>query len=1099
MDGSRHQSTGCRGAKRFDSMKKLLQAISLAEGDNTGVTPSFGAMGTLPPILPLLQVAVSQTPDATVPAPGGGGEPECGSSSVPSSSSAASINPSPAQLTSRHGRGSSSGKDTKLTVSLPIVPELAAALMAAGEHAQRGRGAATIVEAAVSDSQRILAKRLSFDNPAWARELERVVNDEVKKGLGVTASDVKAELRNLLIYSKGGHRSRLRDGKKCPGMFGTLVVSLPCIHQGGTLIMQHCGEEHRFETATSNPCRIQWCAFFADVQHEVQPIESGYRVVLVYNLIRVGRGILPKPRPSPVHAMKEIAHRWRCQEGIVAVHMLKHAYGKHGIKWDELKGADARVVSALRTSGEFDLQLAIVTMTEECGASFPDYYDYIEWQENGCVDVDVEETYIEIKGSSKFLADGLPNIQRVEDETDLYDFGEDQVEAQYFLQGEDFFSDREPTDTEIIGPNIHEEIEITRWKTAAAVIIRPKRLRLAAFGFDKCRESLVNAVNGDRDSLLGFSTPQLLYDNWVAAEGGVSSFCSLRSTDAINDILCALSHPTKSLSAKCARDFLHTVPSFKISKSLCSGLQAVVRRHWDSNGGWVQKELLEMFARLIGAEVSEGAVVSACDFMIALFSSNPTLPGVETSVSWTALHEEAARIVVSTLARSVPAATRRVRAVTWPSSSVSPAQTIVAVVSALSAPSNPVSIQSQLSKAASLITCNTARFHPFGVLPDALELLGATSPLPKKPTKMKSEFAGSEDYRLQFCNTLINSVVKSIATRSAQTSDPCNRIANALRCAIKADAVDCWTPLAKRFEPKCLISALANLFTSSSWEGRSVCLSKFWTTWSQCLCDLTVILLNVRTTQSSGWILQLFKIAMVLDTAGSKADTTMQLARQVVVKRPVQPFIINLVKEIVSPPSGKQFISPGVVHLVRHCTNDINKRLNAIPALPQRHVNALKKLEAISLSSCEAKVQSFFRSANRSQVFCGRMYTYNCAHTCALQRLGDRTGLFTIEMLSSKSARVIGRLRVTKTLALLEALPAQDSRRKKVNPLECTKQLLQRLTQKLPPVHRSGMAGSSAKRSHSTTSLPSSIVKRVKSESSASQSPHPGRKVEPEP
>ena len=37
-------------------------------------------------------------------------------------------------------------------------------------------------------------------------------------------------------------------------------------------------------------CKLTFVAFFADCQYQVQPVKTGYRVALTYNLIVEGRG-----------------------------------------------------------------------------------------------------------------------------------------------------------------------------------------------------------------------------------------------------------------------------------------------------------------------------------------------------------------------------------------------------------------------------------------------------------------------------------------------------------------------------------------------------------------------------------------------------------------------------------------------------------------------------------------------------------------------------------------------------------------------------------------------------------------------------------------
>jgi hypothetical protein len=71
-------------------------------------------------------------------------------------------------------------------------------------------------------------------------------------------------------------------------MFGSLVIVLPTIHEGGALVLCHGGNEWTFDSAKelseqSQPS-IGYVAFYSDVEHEVTLVKSGYRVTLTYNL-----------------------------------------------------------------------------------------------------------------------------------------------------------------------------------------------------------------------------------------------------------------------------------------------------------------------------------------------------------------------------------------------------------------------------------------------------------------------------------------------------------------------------------------------------------------------------------------------------------------------------------------------------------------------------------------------------------------------------------------------------------------------------------------------------------------------------------------------
>jgi predicted 2-oxoglutarate/Fe(II)-dependent dioxygenase YbiX len=65
----------------------------------------------------------------------------------------------------------------------------------------------------------------------------------VKEGLGCQDVLVTAELYKLLIYEEGCFFLTHRNTEKTPGMFGTLVISLPCPHRGGELVIHHAGRQ----------------------------------------------------------------------------------------------------------------------------------------------------------------------------------------------------------------------------------------------------------------------------------------------------------------------------------------------------------------------------------------------------------------------------------------------------------------------------------------------------------------------------------------------------------------------------------------------------------------------------------------------------------------------------------------------------------------------------------------------------------------------------------------------------------------------------------------------------------------------------------------
>lgn len=71
-------------------------------------------------------------------------------------------------------------------------------------------------------------------------------------------------------------------------MFGSLVIVFPTVHEGGGLTLRHNKKEWTFDSAKAvaehDTPHIAYTAFYSDVEHEVMPVKSGYRVTVTYNL-----------------------------------------------------------------------------------------------------------------------------------------------------------------------------------------------------------------------------------------------------------------------------------------------------------------------------------------------------------------------------------------------------------------------------------------------------------------------------------------------------------------------------------------------------------------------------------------------------------------------------------------------------------------------------------------------------------------------------------------------------------------------------------------------------------------------------------------------
>ncbi|OCH89177.1 hypothetical protein OBBRIDRAFT_794532 [Obba rivulosa] len=189
---------------------------------------------------------------------------------------------------------------------------------------------------------------------------------------------IRAELYKLNVYGPGSFFKAHMDTPRGSDMFGSLVLVFPAAHEGGAIELRHEGAEWTFDSATalaaSQKPSIGYVAFFSDVEHEVTPIRSGYRVTVTYNLYYaaesdavLGGGDRPVARDPPANeaAFKAglralLEDEAYMPDGGVLGFGLRHQYPcdrqdptKNDLKQFErrLKGSDAMLLRVCRALG----------------------------------------------------------------------------------------------------------------------------------------------------------------------------------------------------------------------------------------------------------------------------------------------------------------------------------------------------------------------------------------------------------------------------------------------------------------------------------------------------------------------------------------------------------------------------------------------------------------------------------------------------------------------------------------------------------------------------------------------------------------------------
>lgn len=270
------------------------------------------------------------------------------------------------------------------TIGLPLSPDIAKKISSCCEQAPFGRGDKTVVDTSVRQTKQLDPSKFQITNPRWKAHLNTIVST-VRDELGVMPNvTVEAQLYKLLLYEPGSFFSPHRDSEKAEGMFATLVVILPTKYSGGELIVEHNGESKKIDQSSLSEFSAQYAAFYADCMHELKKLESGYRLCIVYNLVKVGFG----PRPSVsqnddiIKSLKLAAKAWAQDfDGNKLVIMTDHLYTPAGMKSRagaaKFKGKDAVITSLLETAAEAGLDLEWdhgVVQFHESGCAECDYY-----------------------------------------------------------------------------------------------------------------------------------------------------------------------------------------------------------------------------------------------------------------------------------------------------------------------------------------------------------------------------------------------------------------------------------------------------------------------------------------------------------------------------------------------------------------------------------------------------------------------------------------------------------------------------------------------------------------------------------------------------
>ncbi len=342
-------------------------------------------------------------------------------------------------------------------LSYPINEVQAKALISVAHKAPFGKGSETLLDNNVRSAWEINADKLTFQGKQWSTFLDKILAN-IKPDLGIEDYAISAHLYKMLIYEKGDFFLPHKDSEKEKGMFGTLTIVFPCRHTGGELVVSFDNKEEVVNFAKdSSDYKISYAAFYADCDHEIKPVTAGYRVCLVYNLIREKAGKKIEPATVEKHAtqlakiIKEHEQSGNIKPCIV---LLGHQYTPEDFSEQSLKLNDRYKADILFSAAQklgFYAKMCLVTS----------YLSGMPENDDEDEDAEMEEVFDESLDIEHWADSEVPALNAIS-------FQEEELITSFALK------DNEPIVKETTGYMGNYGPDLMHWYHYAAVVIWSK-------------------------------------------------------------------------------------------------------------------------------------------------------------------------------------------------------------------------------------------------------------------------------------------------------------------------------------------------------------------------------------------------------------------------------------------------------------------------------------------------------------------------------------------------------------------------------------------------------------------------------------------------
>lgn len=136
----------------------------------------------------------------------------------------------------------------------------------------------------------------------------------------------------MQLVPTGGHMCPQRRLTQEEGKVATIIVTLPVRFRGGALTVHDFeGNEEKYYGRGGKPGSLEWTAFLADCDHEIETVKRGVRLMITYTVFMRTFGPSPSPSESLMlpseHFLDLICPVLNASRGQTIAFYLREQYG----------------------------------------------------------------------------------------------------------------------------------------------------------------------------------------------------------------------------------------------------------------------------------------------------------------------------------------------------------------------------------------------------------------------------------------------------------------------------------------------------------------------------------------------------------------------------------------------------------------------------------------------------------------------------------------------------------------------------------------------------------------------------------------------------